>query len=186
VKGEGGPGAWKLKPLPTIVLVYDPSKKDHIKAAFDAENNKEFKIAASYFNLVRIDSRTITNKRSVAELGGVPTFYIYRATAERVAVVKAPEDGQVLVKALDPVFEQDFGVPASNAISAMGTVLARKSWIDDEIRRHEAVVICPDCGKKNITVQERLAELRKELGELKAREGQFATVRPGVLVSKAK
>lgn len=185
VKGLGGAHAWKLQKRPTIVLAYDPSQPAHMKIVGAVEKNADLKVAARYFNLLRIDVRMVTGKKSLPDPTKDVTFYVYRANGTRVASVKSPTDVTALLKAIEPVFISDYENPASNAIAAMGAILARRTFVADEITRHELVVICPDCGKRNITVADRLAELRKEDQDLTARMDQLVKVRSGALVASA-
>lgn len=186
VKGQGGANAWKLLKRPTLVMAYDPSQPAHLKTAGAIEKDADLKVAAGYFNLKRIDVRSVTGKKSLPEPGKDIVFYVYRANGERVATVKAPTDIKEVMKAIEPVFVSDYENPASNAIKEMGALVARRAWVADEIKRHETVVICPDCGKRNITVADRLVELRKEDKDLVAKMDLLAKVRPGALVASAR
>ncbi len=186
IRGKGGAGAWKLKKRPTIVFVYDPSEREHAKAAHDVEAFHDMKVAANYFNLVRLDVRTIEDKALLAEAANKPLFLLYGSSGERVSAVKAPKDaGRDVYKAVSPLLEAEYGMSAGEAVAKMGVILARQAWVKDEIKRHEAVVICPDCGKKNDSVCTSLEGLRKELKDLEANKEASARVKDGA-VSKAR
>lgn len=162
VGGAGGEQAWKLKSLPSLVLVYDPTSKTHMKSVLDLEKNRDFAVATHFFNLVRVDVRSIGLDEHKKEMGETVQVLVYDSKGLRTKTLADPKSAEVLLKAMEPIFISDFGRRMETAIAGMGTVLARKAWVEDEIKRHETVVICPDCGKKQITVADRLKELRTE------------------------
>ncbi|MSR74816.1 MAG: hypothetical protein EXS14_05015 [Planctomycetes bacterium] len=163
VGGAGGEQAWKLRALPSLVLVYDPTSKPHMKCVLDLEKSRDFAVASHFFNLVRVDVRTVVVAEHKADLGEGVQVLVYDAAGLRTKTVSDPKSAEALLKVMEPIFISDFGRRMDSAVAGMGAVLARKVWVEDEIRRHETVVICPDCGKKQVSIADKLKELRGEL-----------------------
>ena len=173
---------WKMKKLPTIVFLYDPADKSHLKSLAKVSSDKTFISASHYFNLFRVDVRTIEDKKMRRKLKE-PTFVIFKANGKKVASVKKAMSIKPLQKSLSRVFEADFGKPLTNATAAMGAVLARKAWVEDEIRRHETVLFDPVTGKLQQNIKKAIADYKKELKDLDMHKSILTRLASGALVA---
>lgn len=182
VAGQGGSSAWKLEKMPTLVAVYDPSKRAHMRVMGDLDKDRDFKAASPFFNLERIDVRTVKDDAFKKSYSKDVTLVVYRANGERAGEVTMSTRRSVdsLMKIFDEVFSQDHGMDRVDAVSQMGRILAREAWVKDAVKRYEAVVICPDCGAPREEHQTELRKFQKELRELKASKDGLTKVRAGV------
>lgn len=183
VAARGAKKGWKLKELPTIVFVYDPSKKNHMKSLSKVSGDKKFISASHYFNLFRVDVRTIQDKKIRKGLKDA-TFMVFKANGKKVATLKKAMSFKPFKKPFTKLFESDFNKPLDSALSSMGAVLARRAWVEDEIRRHETVLFDPVTGKVQQNIKDRIAEYKKELKNLKLHEEILVRLQRGALASK--
>jgi len=182
VASRGKAAGWKMKRLPTIVLVYDPSNKNHMKSLGKVSSDKTFVSASRYFNLFRVDVRTIQDKKVRRRLKEA-TFIMFQADGTKVASVKKPMSVKPMTKSLDKVFVADFGKSLKTAAASMGAVLARKAWVEDEIRRHETVLFDPITGKLQQNIRAAIANYKKELKDLAVHEAILTRLQAGSIVS---
>lgn len=170
VRGLGGDSSWKLKDRPTLIMVYDPSSKKDINLAGLVEQNTDFVAASKFFNLLRIDRRSIQDKKLAKKFKKEARFLLYTAKGVPAGSVRDNGTARKLIAAMKPIISKDYGTKASKAIANMATVLSRKAWIKETIRINEHNVICADCGKKDERVTGRLVKLRQALVDLKSKE----------------
>ncbi len=173
---------WKKDELPTIVFVYDPSSKAHMKSLTKVSQDARFVSASHYFNLFRVDARTIKDrrlKRKVKE----PTFFLFRANGASAGVVKKAMSYKQLQRPVSGIFQEDFAKSEEEALASMSAVLARRSWVEDEIRRYETVLFDPVTGKLQPGVKDRIAKYKEELKDLRKHEKMLTRLRSGALVA---
>lgn len=170
VRGEGGESAWKLEKRPTIVTIYDPSSKQHIGNLANLETDPRFVAGSRFFNLVRVDVRSIRNKKIARKYKKGPHYLVYSAGGSLVKHLKRPPAANKLVAVVEKVIAKEFRRKPTEAINTIGRITARKGWVEDRIAANAKVVVCPDCGKKNEKAAATLAELKKELAQLEERE----------------
>ena len=175
--------AWKIKDRPTIVLLYDPSKKDHMKSLSKVSKDRSFVSASHYFNLLRIDVRTINDRKVRKGIGKDAMYVLFQANGDRVAAVKKPMSGKPFTKHFDKIMLSDFGKSRQKCIASMGAVLAREAWVEDEIKRHETVLIDPLSGKVQENIKKAIADYRKELKDLKLHQDILVRLRQGALTA---
>jgi len=97
--------------------------------------------------------------------------------------VKKPMSVKPMTKSLDKVFVADFGKSLKTAAASMGAVLARKAWVEDEIRRHETVLFDPITGKLQQNIRAAIANYKKELKDLAVHEAILTRLQAGSIVS---
>lgn len=183
VAARDAKNGWKMKQLPTIVFVYDPSKKDHMKSLAKVSGDKKFISASRYFNLFRVDVRTIKDKKTRKGLGQ-PTFMVFKANGDKVASVAKATSFKPFTKSFGKVFESDFAKSLDSAVASMGAVIARRAWAEDEIRRHETVLFDPVTGKVQQNIKLAIAKYKKELRNLKLHESILVRLQRGALVTR--
>ena len=98
--------------------------------------------------------------------------------------MKKARTAKEVLKVMAPAFDQDFAQDMDSSISMMRAVLARRAFIEDEIKRYEAVVICPVTGVTQHNVKDSLVGFRKELGDLKIHEERLTRVVPEALAAR--
>jgi hypothetical protein len=169
-------GGWAKRKLPTLVFVYDPSEKNDMAALQAISADSDFVAASHFFNLVRLDRRSVKDKDLAKSLGEDHGFVSYRANGTRIGDAKKARTAKDVLKIMSPAFEKDFVTSMDSSVALMRAVLARRAFLEDEIKRHEAVVICPVTGITQHDVKEELVGFRKELGDLKIHEERLTTL----------
>ena len=57
-------GGWPKEQRASVVLVYDPSNAEHIKAIDALESDRRFKVGSRLFNCFRVDARALGDERA--------------------------------------------------------------------------------------------------------------------------
>lgn len=159
---------WKLADRPTMVLVYDPSQRTHVVAMGRAEDDASFVSAARFFNLVRVDVRTIRRSEEAGRYAGEAVFLVYDADGKRQARVETPRHGGELVEVMKPVIEQDYGTSASALMAKMGTLISRKAALERRMEKHQRNLFDPATGKRRPEVAAEVKKIEAEIKKLDA------------------
>ena len=183
VASRDAKNSWKMKPLPTIVFVYDPSDKGDLKTLAKVSGDKKFISASHYFNLFRVDVRTIKNPKVRKSLKQA-TFMVFNANGEKVAAVTKASSFKPFTRSFQKVFDADFAKPLDGAVTSMGAVIARRAWVDDEIRRHETVLVDPVTGKIQQNIKAAIAAYKKERKSLDLQEAILVRLQRGAGAAK--
>ena len=183
VASRDAKSGWKMKSLPTIVFVYDPSDKGDMKSLAKVSSDKKFISASHYFNLFRVDVRTIKNPKVRKSLKQA-TFMVFNANGEKVAAVTKPSSFKSFTRPFRKVFDSDFAKPLDGAVTSMGAVIARRAWVDDEIRRHETVLVDPVTGKIQQNIKAAIAAYKKERKSLDLHEAILVRLQRGAGAAK--
>lgn len=170
VKGFGGDSAWALEDKPTLVMVYDPSRSDDMIFITNLDDDRSFVAASYYFNLIRVDVRSITDDEKKKKLKKGHQLLVYDAAGKRTNVIKGKASPNSVVKKLQKRIEADYGRSGRLAISEMESVLARKAVLKSQLKIQEGKLIDPETGRTNQRAEDRIRLFRRELKGLKNEE----------------
>ncbi|MAG58298.1 MAG: hypothetical protein CMJ83_18585 [Planctomycetes bacterium] len=170
VRGFGGDKSWSLQSKPTLVFVYNAGNKNDMTIVGKLDETPGFVAASYFFNLIRVDVRTITNADLKKKYKKGASILVYKANGERVTTLRGNLNPNGVVRSLKPVIEADYGRPGSGAIAQMESVLARKAMLKKQLKMQEAKLIDPATGQINKTVSDRVTRIRRELRRVKNEE----------------
>jgi hypothetical protein len=177
VLGMGGADAWPLEDKPTLVFLYDPSRPEDLASAVRLDEDRDFCAAAAYFNLRRLDVRTIKSKKILKDYRTGGVIVVYDASGTRHSVLKGGAElyPRAILKALEPVIRKDFGRPGSVAIAQMESVRARKVMLTNQLRAQEGKLFDAGTGERDQDVSDRVNRIRRELRKLTADANELVT-----------
>ena len=168
---------WNLEKRPTLIFVYDPSKKNHVAAMGQVDKDPAFVSASQFLNLIRIDVRTIKTKMIAKNFGKKPVFLIYDMSGKLRARVEKPRTPNHLLAKLKPIIESDYGRRSSVLISRMVAVLARQKYIVTQLTDEVKLITDPKTGKRNEKIAAKCQSWQNELDQLAAYQKNLLTPR---------
>lgn len=168
VRGLGGDSAWALENRPTMVMLYDPSSTPDMLFISALDDHPRFVAASYYFNLVRVDIRTIEDDDKKKKHKRGQRLVVYNTAGYRKSTIQGPVSAASVVKKLQAVIRDDYGRSGKEAIRDMEDVLARKAVLKNQLKLQEARLIDPRTGRRNQGVSDRLRRIRRELRAIDA------------------
>lgn len=177
-RGLGGPSRWKLRDRPTLVMVYDPSSKNDIAVVGQIDERPNFVAAAQFFNLVRVDRRSIQNKQTLEPFRKGIRFLLYHADGTPAGMVKDRGSSRKLLAGMSSVIRRDYGRNGKKLIKEMLTNTSRMAWVKKTIELNEPHLVCSCCGEKDKRVRKTIVTLHRALEDLKTKKRSLLRRRP--------
>lgn len=178
-RGIGGDHAWKLKDRPTLVMVYDPASRNDLAVAGRIEERPDFVAAAQFFNLVRLDKGSITNKETRKPYEKGVRFTLFHADGTPAGTLKDPGSARKLLSAMTPIITKDYGSNGKKLLRQMLETLNRQAWLKKTLKMNEGRVICDCCSKKNKKVIATLVKMKRALTDLRRQKRDLLVRRTG-------
>ncbi|MAG32923.1 MAG: hypothetical protein CL908_18760 [Deltaproteobacteria bacterium] len=161
-------GGWSRDTKPSIVVVYDPSKKNHIKAIGALESDNRFKAATRLFNCFKVDARAVSKKpRESVELRAyLPDGTLVGSVA---GTRRLPRAWNLVADAFEKTHKQ----PLSRIVPWMERMLGTHAYIQNMIDHHQKKLICDHCGGTNTLTIKVVHDLKKRRDDYAEKLAKF-------------
>lgn len=155
-------GGWGRSGRPSLVMLYDPSRKAHQNAIDALDKDTRVRAASHLFNCFRVDARSVGAKEADVVLRA------YDASGGLVVQVKGARATKVF-DALRATWKRCGKSDLSKVLPRVDAIVSGIAWCDHHMLWMETKIICPDCGHEREDVVETLGQMKvRKAGLLRA------------------
>lgn len=149
-------GGWERNETPSLVLVYDPSDSEHLKAILALRRDARFTAATWVFNCFKVDARQLDKRQRQLRL----------AVFEKNGELVREFDGKNLRKAfraMETAYKNATRRELSKVLPHLHRNVGGIAYCKEKIAWLEKRIVCHDCGKTHKT-PETIARFKKDMG----------------------
>lgn len=172
VKSRASVGPWRLDGRPVLILVYDPARREQVALQVNLEQQPSFVAASRFFNLIRVDIKSVENRKTKKRFRKLPAFLVFDGNGSGGGTLAGDRANDVLV-IMKPAIARNYRQTASKLLARMTNVLARQAAVKAAIAALDNRASCPRCGVLHDKAKERRLLFKKELKGLLAAEASL-------------
>lgn len=148
-------GGWDRDHVPSLVLVYDPSDKKHLKAIYGLERDARFNAAAWVFNCFKVDARQLDKRKRQLRLS------VFEKDGQLVKEF-GQKDLRKALRAMEAAYKVATKRDLPKVIPHLQRNVGGIAYCKEKIAWLEERIVCHDCGKAHET-PETIAKFKKDM-----------------------
>lgn len=148
-------GGWERDEMPSLVLVYDPSDSEHLKAIIALRRDARFTAATWVFNCFKVDARQLDKRQRQLRLA------VFEKDGQLVREYGA-KDLRKAFRAMETAYTNATKRHLSKVIPHLHRNVGAIAYCKEKIAWLEQRIVCHDCGKAHKT-PETIARFKKDM-----------------------